>query len=497
MKKWLFILLSIGLILSCTDEVNLSENQEEDLTNTTGYLEVYLRNPVATRSTWSYEDYFPNSDIFSEDSKEERLLHNLSIAYFDNDFLLEHFATTIDLSDMYPYSSDIYAGYTAESKKEYSAFTLGMAGLPLTTGAHYFYILCNLPQEYLSWLSDKCRSNINNLTKDEFEKFVLDYPVEGVTNVPYDTLGISKETGKPYRFRRCLMTNITSPAPHYMADKSLIVGSGSYPAVNGISMDIGKSFAKISLAYVPGQTKGTLEQVQYRIANDPKRMYMLPNIFNAQVHTPHYNAHPDDYASFDDYFREHFNSFSAVLKNNEEVSDDADEANDFRWRAASTPENTTSAYCMENGNQTPLQGNSTMILVKATYVPEEWLNPDGTPGNKSNDNTFWRVKNSAGEYLPGYYNSKPVIRSTQTAVKYQNGITYYPIWLQTDGKYMVARNHYYKIAITEVINAGEPDLESVFTPETPLESSSTQIRSVASGDNISGASNGIRWEQNN
>ncbi|MCD8179791.1 MAG: hypothetical protein LUE98_21275 [Tannerellaceae bacterium] len=421
--------------------------------------------------------------------------------YFDSDFRLEHFSidTIANLTHDSGRASDIYG----EGKPEYMAFTLGYQGLNITTGAHYFYILCNLPSDYMYSLRGYCLDRIGELTKDEFEKLVLtpsalgkdwgEYMLEDIAGYPVIAYeGAENEMIKP----RCFMTNVTSPAPYYLAPYTIMPDGGSFPAVNGFTMTIGKAFAKVSVAYVEEEAGQRLSDVQWRIVNDPKHTYMLPNIFKGQVHTPHYDADPT--GNFDDYFEKYFNPNSHISKNIL-----LPDSTNFSWRTATTKttieenENKNHAYCFENGNKTVLQGNSTMVLVKAKYIPEQWLNPDDSPGNETLDGTFWRIKNNNGKYLSGYYNAEPGVGSSQEAIKYENGITYYPIWLETDGRYMVERNHFYKIAITDVLSAGAPDLDNVMDPMEPLVYSSTDTKSADSGKNLPETATSIRWKQKN
>ncbi|MCC8134807.1 MAG: hypothetical protein LIP04_15445 [Tannerellaceae bacterium] len=334
-------------------------------------------------------------------------------------------------------------------------------------------------------------NRVGELTKDEFEKIILkDHTIEDIAGVElYSNTGDLK--------RRCLMTPMTSPAPYYMAPYDIIIGSGSYPEVNGVDTKIGKAFAKVAVAYIPlpEQSTGSLTGVSYRIINDPKETYLFPNIFKGQVHTPHYEKTIEN-DDFDAYFTAYFNLNSHIEKT-------FTDSTNFSWRAATLipKDQKNYAYCLENGNKTPLQGNSTMVLVRAQYIPDEWLNADKTPGEEANDGTFWRIRNTAtGAYFAGYYNEKPPVFGTQEAVEYPEGITYYPIWLETDGKYMVKRNHYYKIAITEVLSAGAPDLQSVMDPAQPLGNSagdnSIETRSAGSANNLPEIARCIRWEQN-
>ncbi len=298
MKKWLFILLSIGILSSCTQE-SLPPVKDNEPGYTAGEIKVYIQDPEATtRSNWEYDDYFPNSNILHKDTKIERWLHNLWLVSFDSNFLLEYAVKYLDYSKDSQIATNTLEN---ENNKEgaFSVFTLGIGGIPLTTGAHYFYILSNLHPKDMETLENFLKNQIGILTKDEFEKLTT-FPyysrtIEDITEILHTT---NNEEGIVYK-PRCMMTNPVSPPPHYMADKSLTTGGVSYPDVNGISMKIGKSIAKGSVA-IPEGTCTTLSNVEYRIVNDPVQMYMLPNIFNGQVHTPHFDIEPD--SDFGEYF---------------------------------------------------------------------------------------------------------------------------------------------------------------------------------------------------
>ncbi|MCD7936263.1 MAG: hypothetical protein LUG98_05325 [Tannerellaceae bacterium] len=501
MKHFLFILFFISIFFSCTDELMPGTGEEQAVTYTRGTLTVNIENPadVATRSTEWYDSYFASSDIYEDENKHERWRHNLTLVFFDSDLLLEHInvpGPPVDLTNDSGKASDVYG----TGQTEYMAFTLGLQGINITTGAHYFYILCNLPSEFMYALRDYCNERIGTLTKDDFEKLVLnpatlglegeygEYMAEDIAG--RETIALTPELdyiNKPL----CFMSNVTSPAPYYLAPYTVMPDGGSYPAVNGFMMTIGKAFAKVSVAYIQDEADKRLTDVQWRIVNDPKHTYMLPNIFKGQVHTPHYDKEVEN-GNFNAYFENYFNPNSHIEKT-------FPDSTNFSWRDATIAENgkKNHAYCLENGNLTPLQGNSTMVLVKARYLPAQWLNPDDSPGNENPEGTFWRIKNKNGTYLSGYYNAAPRVGSSQETVKYEGGITYYPIWLETDGRYMVERNHFYKIAITDVLSAGAPDLDNVMDPMEPLAYLSTDTRSADIKKNLPEVATCIRWKQKN
>ncbi|MCD8193469.1 MAG: hypothetical protein LUD74_02770, partial [Tannerellaceae bacterium] len=477
---------------------------DDEIANTIGEISVFLsESGITTRAAWEYDDYFPKTNIYSDDCKLERRMHNLSVIYFDSDMLLEYFVDYINYKNDGMISIDNYENYQeSDGKNPYTAIMLGMTVLgvkaPLTTGAHYFYVLANMPQNYIDLLQEFAEQRRNEFTKDAFEKIIVNCTIDELAGIPAFNI---KENGDTIFHRRCFMSNITSPAPHYMVDRTQDHGSGTFPKANSIDLDIGKAFAKVALAYIPESDHGTLTEVQYRLANDPKQMYMLSNIFGGQVYTPHYSKAVDGYGNFEAYYDDNFNPQSYWLSEPDFDVDYYDHAVSFGWMKASTPEYKTFGYCMENANEVPLQGNSTMVLVRGKYNPTEWLNADNTVGTASEDGTFWRIWNSSTErYLSGYFNAEPLVSSPLETRKYTEGITYYPIWLETDGKYMVKRNNFYKIVIREVLNAGENSLENLIIPERALlESPLTEsvTRNSVAGNNLPEATKSIRWEQSN
>lgn len=231
----------------------------------------------------------------------------------------------------------------------------------------------------------------------------------------------------------------------------------SPPESNRIYIDMVKAVAKVSLAYLPTEeVNGSLSYIEYIVKNNPNRTYFYPHIGpDGSTITPYY------------YENEYEPSRYAVTPAHQ-------------WLNATTEstqkEDMTATYCIENSNQTPLQGNSTMLLVKAKFTPEQWLNRTGTPGDPSSDGTFWRIAQYKDHthtektgYTSGYYNEIPVLSSpeTEVAIEYDNGITYYPIWLKNGDDFLVKRNGYHKVIIRKVNDAGEPD-EGI-EPEKPIE----------------------------
>jgi len=482
MNRLLIIGLLIGMV-SCTKEViiyNEVDNNDE-VTYTEGRVNVYLQSMDAvTRSAWEYDDYFPSPHI--QDNKHERGFYNRLLVSFDSDFLLEYYSLPqVGINNSFvPPAIDNITG----ENDIYTYVALGLGSTPVTTGAHYFYVLCNLPQTlnetFLKWLGN----NKGVLTKDEFEQTLVKYPLDSLAR---NFIGDIYPIKGVHEYQRCMMTNMVSPAPDYMASKDQN-SNEFYPSTNDVSSYIGRIFAKASLAYVEDDASQKLSEVYYRVVNVPNSVYLMSNIFDEQIESPHYEL--DFINNYETLYDEWFDA-----KYKLEVPDDSD-----LWQNAivKKDQEKTYVYCMENGNKIPLQGNSTFLLVKGKYTPEanEWIDKNGSSSTPNSNGTFWRVKRN-GYYTTGYYNEKPDASEIGTgqAYEYLEGITYYPIWLQTRDRYQVQRNGFYKIAVTEVRSAGAPTPATAIDPLAPLEitnrSSSTKSGDIHSPEIITN----IQWQQ--
>ncbi|MCC8153147.1 MAG: hypothetical protein LIP01_02365 [Tannerellaceae bacterium] len=131
-----------------------------------------------------------------------------------------------------------------------------------------------------------------------------------------------------------------------------------------------------------GELHGNLSDISYKIINNPAQMYLMPVIENDVLLTPHYNytSYPSGY-------------FSPWI-NDPDISENT---TDSPWLPATTRETLIRGdelaygYCIENHNQSPLKSTSTMLLIKAIFTPEVWLNGDGSPGAPNSDGTFYRI----------------------------------------------------------------------------------------------------------
>ncbi|MCC8094424.1 MAG: hypothetical protein LIP05_03115 [Tannerellaceae bacterium] len=78
---------------------------------------------------------------------------------FNSDFLLEYYTDQITASYFYPPATDILSSNT-----QFTAFPLGTSN-PLTTGAHYFYVICNISKEMFDEIAGWFNERKGELTK--------------------------------------------------------------------------------------------------------------------------------------------------------------------------------------------------------------------------------------------------------------------------------------------------------------------------------------------
>ncbi|MCD8260256.1 MAG: hypothetical protein LUD15_01135, partial [Bacteroides sp.] len=334
--------------------------------------------------------------------------------------------------------------------------------LDLEPGGYYFYTILNLPGTFKTEVINLLEGKESSLTKDEFEQKVLNVTLEDITD---------EQKG-------FMMTNSTPPVFRAIYSEEQIKEDDTRS--NEVVITAGRAAGKISFAYVAsevqtGELHGSLTDIKYTLLNNLSQMYLMPVIENDILLTPHYNG---DYAA--DYF-------SPTAKDE-----------DIKWLGATTIETInkneplTYGYCIENHNKTSLKSNSTMVLIKAKFIPAVWLNKDGTEGTSTTDGTFYRIGqfNTKGDllaYTQGYYNEKPdaIVEELNNQipasgpykwVEYSNGITYYGFWPGNNGRHQVKRNNYYRIAITHIHEAGAPEPGDTIDPDTDPDDESTTGR---------------------
>lgn len=317
----------------------------------------------------------------------------------------------------------------------------------LTTGMHYFYAALNTPDGLLA-----ANAVTIGMPMNTFEKVITGEITYGkLTNA---TTGF-------------FMTNVDKEP----VAKDLIKTTD--PTANPVTIKVGRAMAKVNAAFAPlseiGGGKLDRTTVQYKIRNNPKKMYFMP-VYEANVlKTPFFaDVTPVPESNY--------------FPNGEYLT----MGNSF---ATTTP-----SYAVENSNAIPREGNSTHLMIKGKFVPEKSYNKDG--GGEANgaalNGDFWRII-KGGVFSDKFYREQPTttVVAGGKALKYDGGVCYYALWVadntQTNAtaKYTVKRNNFYKVTITSVSGPGgnsedgdgDGDGGAITEPEEELDAE-TQIQAT-------------------
>lgn len=107
-------------------------------------------------------------------------------------------------------------------------------------------------------------------------------------------------------------------------------------------------------------------------------------------------------------------------------------------------------YALENTNSTYHNGNTTYVLIKATYKPTGVTLTEGT--------TFY-VGNHDNKIYATEAEAKSANASNDKPIKYADGVCYYYVWVgQEEGTKNAPfkRNHLYEITVTKINGVGSP-----------------------------------------
>lgn len=357
---------------------------------------------------------FPNS----ASSEAERKIYNLVAVAFDSRGLLEAFV-----------EQDYF-----QSMGGVEASALSVTFESITTGAKDFYVIANAPTNLIA------RKNELYPKGMKLADFKLDIAKLGaVSDIIKEKAGYA--TGDLNAVTRgFLMTSEEGVAKTLTND-----------APNTIAVKLVRVAAKVSVAYDPasdGEPQGVLKNVEYKVVNNPKETYIFSNVSGGQLYTPFFNS---EYSSN--------NYLGAAHDYKPAIIDGMAEADK------------THSYAIENSNMAELQGNSTMVLIKAQFVPHTWLDADGNPSGPTADGTFWRIRNASGIWDTDYYSEVPDNNDPSSdVVRYDEGVCYYRTWLKnaSSSQHIVKRNTYVKLKITAVYSAGEGGEDDEYEPEKPI-----------------------------
>ena len=369
------------------------------------------------------------------------------------------------------------AGKTLESVVSFASGSTATSGevFETTDGTHYFYVAINKPAAFPASIPV-------GTTMAAFEKMIIN--IAAVSDIT--------TAGKFY------MTNVETPDAEVLADWD---GTGSAPASNEISINVGRGMAKVNVEYPSTATQpasGVLSDVKYAVIGNPKQMFTMPVIRKAPLdligtlETPFFtdNSTPNT-LTMTDYFPVIApTSVTADLAGLNVVLGPT--ANDIETKAQSTAK---ANYTIENSNRVPSFGNSTYVLLQGTFAPNAWVDVDGNSSAATADGTFYRVYYTSGTdkiYSDKFFDdllTQPQIDAEITAMgldplvqvgsvaKYTEGICYYGIWLADQSiatakaydRFTVKRNNYYYVYINDVSGPGSNEPGDVIPdPEKPI-----------------------------
>ncbi|MCD8193677.1 MAG: Mfa1 family fimbria major subunit [Tannerellaceae bacterium] len=430
-KGFVYIIIGVYGMMACVKEVvddNPVEISPED-------AKIRIALKANEFSTKGAGDHYSTALL-----PEEKRVFNYAIFIFNSDYQLEASLTAT------PYDPDRKPGSAPLTYEAPLTFTDDRGEeieVVLTSGQKYLFALVNAP---LPLLEEQNRLLANPATTlSDLNNWVL--------NVHADLGLITGSTATPKGEERgYLMTSGNGVESVFLEP---VFGDAA-----SISLSVGRAMAKVSVASdlaanprsLTQQPNGELTDITYKIINNPQEIYVVPSIISNVLYTPWYYGAKGSY----------FDSPGLLADNYVPIS---------RKGAL------TQIYCMENANQTPNSGNSTMAVIKGIYTPDVLYRADGSTlfTGYQKGNHFWRIANVTNgvitSYEDKYYGENPsqLLTQGQEAIKYTNGETYYLIYLRNTSSaapYTVKRNSYYNIDITSVSNAGSGSIDTT-DPEDP------------------------------
>lgn len=211
---------------------------------------------------------------------------------------------------------------------------------------------------------------------------------------------------------------------------------------------------------------GTLDNVKVKPRNIAAKEYYFPYP-STEWSTPNYEASAVDAANY--------------------LNPDTGTAGTFS--PISNP-----VYVSENKVSTPKNGNTTYLILQATFTPKEVYKADGS-GIDANwsAGTFFRYQNADGTFAPKYYSASPTDQSLSggNPVEYTDGTSYYRVLVSGDQantdlskRYSVQRNTLINLSITHATGAGSNTEDGVVPkdPETPIDETSDLTVTVTVAD---------------
>lgn len=303
------------------------------------------------------------------------------------------------------------------------------------TGAKLIYALANIPAAMFTV--------IDGSSIGAFERKLLNLSGSPIVSTVDPTVIATVDN-------KFWMTNLSGPT-----EKLLVLDE----AQNKIVVSVGRIVSKVMVKPTTpsmNTTTGTLTNMSFKMAYLARQNYLMPASEGNLRITP--------------YFEETTTTLNPANYFVPPVGDNTfQEAN-----------GTLFAYASENAHRTPLEGNSTTILIKGLFTPKQFIDPaTGLVDTKYTGSAFHLIKTSGasdGVVLNTCYTRAPTqpeinkILGTTTGITlpYANGLVYYRLIVNgsTGAKNATIRNMYYDVTITSVNGPGS-NTESGALPGNP------------------------------
>ena len=511
---------------SCSDN-NENEGTDPDVTAEETTMTISLKSMGAQAGTRAISEY--------PATNEESIIYNAKVYVFNSNKVLQQI---VDMEvDPAKLSAD---KTTTEAKKEFKT----------NVGNKYFLAVANLTPSSttnvpLGTSLDNLVQIIENLNQAKFTSFI-DPGDATATAIDINQMGSTKKTG----FLMTSGVNLVEGSPtwykaiDYVEREIVTPDDPRFPANNSVSIYIGRAMAKTSVSMeksivnaatktvnvyqkkTNGKLVGSIGDLQFVLTNNPVKMYYFPFFGTLQrFQTPEWQfydgtAVPQMYwpALHDQALADPTPGGAAATK----FGTLGGPNEGFDYKPVLLGEKGTQAnllkstfYAVENTNNYPTYGNTTIAQIRAKFTPDNDAKADA--GTWAADGTYYRVwwqidaVTGDGEWISipnvtdgsgnitvnnehkNFWTSEAEIlkffsvddgtgtmrpRTVQELVddlgyqiiEFKGGICYYMIplrntYLQSDPSqqkgnenivYSVVRNHYYDITVTGITDSGYP-----------------------------------------
>ncbi|NDV80635.1 Mfa1 family fimbria major subunit [Bacteroides sp. 51] len=514
-------------LTSCSDK-NDNEGTDPDVTAEETTMTISLKTLGAQAGTRAVSEY--------PATNEESIIYNAKVYVFNSNKVLQQ------IVDMEVDPAKISAGNTTtEAKKVFKT----------NVGNKYFLAVANLNPSSttnvpLGTSLDNLVQIIENVNQAKFTTF-LDPGDATATGLTIDKMGNTKKTG----FLMTSGVNLDEGTPNwyktidYVEREVVTPDDPRFPANNNVSIYIGRAMAKVSVNMqnvktpentvavyqkkTNGKLVGHISDMQYVLTNNPVKMYYFPFFGTLQrFQTPEWMFYDGTAAPQLYWPALHDQALSDPAKPNGAAATKygtvggPNEGFDYKpvlLGSKGTQENLLKStfYAVENTNNYPTYGNTTIAQIRARFTPDndakadagtwaadgtyyrvwwqidavtgdgEWISiPNETDGSgnitvNNEHKNFWTSPDAILNYFTvddgtGTGTMRPRTEQeliddlSYQIIEFKGGICYYMVplrntYLQDDPSqqkgnenivYSVVRNHYYDITVTGITDSGYP-----------------------------------------